>query len=311
MTSPLPNITPASWIMVGILGFVWGSTFMVIEIALTGISPFWLATFRLTIAALVMAAFWGVDGFRMGTEPDNKPHPMALIWAGAISSGVPFLFLNWGQQYVTSGFAGTSMAAVPLVVLPMAHFMVAGERLTIRSVIGVALGFLGVFLLVGQDALHSSGADLEFWGRMACLTVAFCYALNSITIRRLPPINPTALTTIMMASGALITLPFSLATEGLPGLPPLKAFVALIFLGVVSTAAMNQLRVLVIRSAGPTFMTLVNYQVPLWSVILGAWILSEPLPPTLILALALILGGVMISQWPSLRPIVRRIFAQL
>lgn len=304
--SPLPNITPASWIMVGILGFVWGSTFMVIEIALVGISPFWLATFRLAIAAIVMAAFWGVDGFKMGTDPENKPHPMALIWAGAVSSAIPFLLLNWGQQYVTSGFAGTSMAAVPLVVLPMAHFMVAGERLTIRSVIGVALGFIGVFLLVGQDALHSSGADLEFWGRMACLTVAFCYALNSITIRRLPPINSTALTTIMMASGALITLPFSLIAEGLPGLPPLKAFVALIFLGVVSTAAMNQLRVLVIRSAGPTFMTLVNYQVPVWSVVLGAKILGEPLPHTLLIALALILGGVAISQWP----VVKRIFAQ-
>ncbi|WP_066704214.1 DMT family transporter [Celeribacter ethanolicus] len=304
--SPLPNITPASWIMVGILGFVWGSTFMVIEIALTGISPFWLATFRLAIAAIIMAAFWGVDGFKMGTDPENPPHPVALIWAGAISSGVPFLLLNWGQQYVTSGFAGTSMAAVPLVVLPMAHFMVAGERLTIRSVIGVALGFLGVFLLVGQDALHSSGADLEFWGRMACLTVALCYALNSITIRRLPPINSTALTTIMMASGALITLPFSLIAEGTPGLPPLKAFVALIFLGVISTAAMNQLRVLVIRSAGPTFMTLVNYQVPVWSVVLGSKLLGEPLPPSLIIALTLILGGVAISQWP----VVKRLFAR-
>lgn len=304
--APLPEITPASWIMVGILGFVWGSTFMVIEIALTGVTPFWLATFRLTIAAIVMAAFWGADGFKMGSDPDNKPHPVALIWAGAVSSAIPFLLLNWGQQYVTSGFAGTSMAAVPLVVLPMAHFMVAGERLSLRAIIGVTLGFIGVFLLVGQDALHSSGADLELWGRLACLTVAFCYALNSITIRRLPPINPTALTTIMMATGALITLPFSVLAEGAPSLPPLKAFVAVIFLGVVSTAAMNQLRVLVIRSAGPTFMTLVNYQVPVWSVVLGAWVLREPLPPALILALALILGGVLISQWAA----IRRIFAR-
>lgn len=304
--SPLPNITRASWIMVGVLGFVWGSTFMVIEIALTGITPFWLATFRLTIAAMVMAVFWGKDGFKMGTDPDNRPRPMALIWAGAISSGVPFLLLNWGQQYVTSGFAGTSMAAVPLVVLPMAHFMVAGERLSLRAIIGVTLGFCGVALLIGKSALDSTGADLEFWGRMACLTVAFCYALNSITIRRIPPINSTALTTIMMATGAVITLPFSILAEGAPGLPPLKAFVALIFLGVVSTAAMNQLRVLVIRSAGPTFMTLVNYQVPVWSVVLGAQVLGEPLPPTLLIALGLILGGVAISQWAS----VKRIFVR-
>lgn len=304
--SPLPNITRASWIMVAVLGFVWGSTFMVIKIALVGMTPFWLATCRLTIAALVMAAFWGREGFRMGTDPGNRPHPLALVWAGAISSGIPFLLLNWGQQFVTSGFAGTSMAAVPLVVLPMAHFMVAGERLNLRSVIGVGLGFLGVFLLVGQDALHSSGAEMEFWGRMACLTVAFCYALNSITIRRIPPINPTALTTIMMATGALITLPFSIAAEGLPPVPSLKPLLAMIFLGVVSTAAMNQLRVLVIRSAGPTFMTLVNYQVPVWSVVLGGLVLGEALPPELFVALLLILSGVAVSQWSS----VKRLFVQ-
>lgn len=304
--SPLPNITRSSWIMIAVLGFVWGSTFLVIEIALTGVTPFWLATFRLTIAALVLAAIWGADGFKMGTDPDDPPSVMSLIWAGAISSGVPFLLLNWGQQYVTSGFAGTSMAAVPLVVLPMAHFMVAGERLTTRSVIGVTFGFIGVFLLVGKGAMEASGSDLEVYGRLACLAVAFCYALNSITIRRLRKINSTALTTIMMATGALITLPFSIAVEGMPSAPPATAFWAVIFLGVVSTAAMNQLRVLVIRSAGPTFMTLVNYQVPVWAVVLGALLLGEVLPPTLLLALALILGGVAISQWAS----VKRLFSR-
>ncbi len=306
MRDALPDITPKSWIMVGILGFVWGSTFMVIEIALTGISPFWLATFRLAIAAMVMAIFWGREGFRMGTDPANPPSALALIWTGAVSSAIPFLLLNWGQQYVTSGFAGTSMAAVPLVVLPMAHFMVAGERMTLRAVIGVSIGFAGVLLLVGDGAFDSTGSDLELWGRLACLTVAFCYAFNSITIRRLPPINPTALTTLMMLTATLITLPFSLLREGLPGVPPLKAFVALLFLGVVSTAAMNQLRVLVIRSAGPTFMTLVNYQVPVWSVILGGLLLSEALPPTLFIALGLILSGVAISQWTA----VKRLFVR-
>lgn len=304
--SPLPNITPASWLMVAILGFVWGSTFMVIEIALTGISPFWLASFRLMIATVVMTAFWGASGFKTGVDPDNPPHPLALLWAGTVSSALPFLLLNWGQQYVTSGFAGTSMAAVPLVVLPLAHFMVAGERLTTRSLIGVTLGFCGVYLLVGRDAMDSSGAALEIWGRFACLGAAFCYALNSITLRRLPPIHPAALTTALMATGALVTLPFSLMAEGLPEAPPLKAFLALLFLGVVSTAAMNQLRVLVIRSAGPTFMTLVNYQVPVWSVILGALILREPLPHGLILSLILILGGVALSQWPA----VKRLFVR-
>lgn len=302
-----PQITRQSWLMIGILGFVWGSTFLLIEIALRGIPPFWLATLRLTLAALVMTAVWSRSGFRLVLDPQRRPHPLAIVWTGAVSTGIPFLLLNWGQQHVTSGFAGTAMAAVPLMVLPMAHFLVPGERMSPAKALGLGLGFFGVWLLVGADALQSSGAALEFWGRIACLAVAACYAVNSITIRRLPPVDPIGLTALMMACGALITLPVSLITEGLPPMPTTEALAALAVLAVVSTAAMNLLRVLVIRSAGPTFMTLVNYQLPVWSVLLGTVLLAEPVPPTLLSALALILAGVAITQWQSLRKLLRQV----
>jgi len=297
----LPQITRQSWLMVGVLGFVWGSTFMVIELALEGIPPFWLATGRLTLAAMAMAVIWARTGFRLVLDRGNPPTALMIVWAGAISSGIPFMLLNWGQQYVTSGFAGTAMAAVPLVVLPMAHFLVPGERITLLKGLGMGLGFAGVFVLMGPDALKSSGADLELWGRLACLLVAVCYAVNSITIRRLPPVDPIGLTTLMMASGALITLPFAVLREGVPPMPGATPLLALLVLGLASTAAMNLLRVLVIRSAGPSFMTLVNYQVPLWSVLMGTLFLGEAAPATLLLALFMILSGVAISQWGALR----------
>ena len=77
------------------------------------------------------------------------------------------------------------------------------------------------------------------------------------------------------------------------------------FLGLVPTAAANLLRVLVVRSAGPVFMSLTNYQVPVWSMLMGAAFLGEPLPPTLIWALLLILAGVALSQFGALK----RLFA--
>lgn len=297
-----PQITKSSWLMVGILGFVWGSTFMGIEIALGGgIPPVWLATGRLAIAAAMLAVVWGRQGWRLSLDPDQRPTWSQIAWTGAVSSGIPFLLLNWGQMHVTSGFAGTAMAAVPIFVLPLAHVMVAGERLNARKIIGVGMGVAGVWLLIGQGALTGSGAALEIWGQLACIAVALCYAVNSITIRRLPPVDPIGLTTLMMASGAVITLPFSVVFEGMPPVPSVNALWALLGLGVVSTAAMNLLRVLVIRSAGPTFLTLVNYQVPVWSVVLGAWLLAEPLPPSLIWALALILSGVALGQFGALK----------
>ena len=301
-----PQIARLDWIMVGVLGFVWGSTFMVTELALEGMTPFWVAFIRLAFAALPMVVIWRLRGGRLALDPDNPPKLRAVALAGALSSAIPFLLLSWAQQFVTSGLAGTAMAAVTLIVLPLAHFLVPGERLTGRKALGVLVGFGGVLLLIGGDAFASTGAQLETWGRIACLGAAVCYAVNAITIRRLPPIDPMGLTAMMMLFAALIVLPVALIFEGVPPLPDARTLAALLTLGLVSTAAMNLLRVLVIRRAGPSFLTLVNYQVPLWSVVMGVVILLEPVPPTLLSALVLILAGVALSQWQALRVLVLR-----
>lgn len=295
----MPEITPKNWLMVGTLGLVWGATFLVIEIALRGITPFWLAAGRVGFAAALMGLVWGLRGGRLFlTEASNWP---AVLVIGAGSSAVPFMLLSWGQQYVTSGFAGVSMAAIALMVLPLAHLFVPGERLTPRKLAGFGIGFAGVVVLVGGQAFESSGAGLEPLGRLACLSAAGCYAVSSVLTRRLPPVAPIPLAATLLMIGAALVVPVAWAVEGPPPLPPRETLLALAVLGLVPTAGANLLRVLVIRSAGPTFMSLTNYQVPLWAVTFGALILGEPLPPTLLAALALILAGVGLSQWGAIR----------
>ena len=119
--------------------------------------------------------------------------------------------------------------------------------------------------------------------------------------RRLPPMDPIGLAAVMLAVGTAVVIPVAWAVEGPPPLPDTRTVIVLAILGLVPTAGANLLRVLVIRSAGPVFMSLTNYQVPVWSVVFGATILGEPLPPTLLIALALILAGVALSQYRALR----------
>lgn len=296
-----PKITAASWIMVATLGLTWGGTFLVTKIALTGMTPFWLAAARIVFASIVMTLVWGVMGFKLFDQRPSRADQMNLFVIGALSSTVPFILLAWGQQFVTAGFAGVSMAAVALIVLPLAHFLVPGERLTLRKSLGFLIGFAGVVILIGAQAFESSGATLETPGRLACLGAAACYAVSSILIRRLPPVEPIGLATLLLWIGAVLIVPLAIWAEGWPPLPTPKIWAVLAFLGLIPTAAANFLRVLVVRSAGPVFMSLVNYQVPVWSVVMGAIFLSEPLPPSLIWAMALILAGVGLSQYGALR----------
>ena len=298
-----PNITRASWLMILVLGLTWGATFMVIEIALRGITPFWLAAARIGFAAALMTAIWLARGGRLFLD-DARDWP-AMVVIGLLSSAVPFMLLSWGQQYTTSGFAGVSMAAVALMVLPLAHVMVPGERMTLRRTAGFAIGFAGVVVLIGTQAFSSTGAALEPFGRLACLGAAGCYALSSVWMRRLPAIDPIGLATVLLIIGAAMVLPAAWIVEGPPPSVDGQTLAVLALLGLVPTAAANILRVVVIRTAGPTFMSLTNYIVPVCSVVLGALVLSEPLPPSLLWALALILAGVFLSQWGALQRLFR------
>jgi drug/metabolite transporter (DMT)-like permease len=142
---------------------------------------------------------------------------------------------------------------------------------------------------------------------MACIAAAFCYAVSSVVTRRCPPVDPFSYAAVTLLVGAIPLVPAMLLIEGVPSFTGLRPGLARLFLGLFPTALAALLRVSVIRSAGPVFMTFVNYQVPLWSVFFGWLVLSEDLPWRFFAALGLILFGVLISQWPSLRRIGLRI----
>lgn len=301
-----PEITAKSWAMIATLGFVWGGTFLVIELALVGITPFWLAACRIGFGALLTSVIWWMRGGRLFTTPTTGGQRINLYVIAALSSAVPFMLLSWGQQYVTSGFAGVSMASVALMVLPLAHFLVPGERITLRRSIGFVIGFVGITILIGGQAFESTGVSLEMPGRIACVAAAACYAVSSVLMRRLPPVDPVGLSAVLLLLGALLVIPMAWVVEGPPPMLDTRTLWLVVFLGMVPTAAANLLRVTVVRTAGPVFLILVNYQVPVWSVLMGAAVLGESLPASLIWAMALILAGVALSQLGALRRLFGR-----
>lgn len=301
-----PDITARSWLMIVALGLCWGGAFPIIEVALEGITPFWLAAFRIAFGTLLSVVAWGAMGWPLFSAPTTRSDNIYLIVVGALSSALPFMLISWGQQYVTAGFTGVAMACVALIVLPLAHFMVPGERITLRKSLGFVIGFAGIVVLMGPDSFRSSGARLELAGQLACLGAAACYAVSSVLMRRLPPVDPIGLSSVLLLIGAVMVVPIAWWHEGPPPLPDTRTLLALAVLGLLPTAAANLMRVAVIRSAGPVFMSLTNYQVPIWSVLIGVAFLGEPLHLSLLVATILILIGVALSQWGALSRLFRR-----
>ena len=297
------DIAPVNWLRIGALGMIWGASFMAVTMALEGVGPLTVVATRLTLGAVFLVTLAIALG--KGLPPirgEGAGRRWAFILAMALcSNAVPFALLSWGQQVVASGFAGVCMAVVPLLILPLAHVFVPGERLTLRRLLGFAIGTAGVIVLIGPGAFASTGAEMETLAKLACLGAACCYAIGGIFTRLSPPTDLLALSAAVLLVAAVVFLPYALAVEGVPALPEGRSLYALLYLGLLPTGVAQIVLVLVIKDAGPVFMGLVNYQVPVWSVIFGVTILAEPLPPSLVLAMALILSGVALSQLGALR----------
>jgi len=302
------DIAPVNWLRIGALGLIWGASFTTLSVALRDVGPFTVAAVRITLGAAFLLALLRIWGLRL---PPVGPGPERRFWAFALfmalfSNVIPFSLLGWAQQSVASGFAGVCMAAVPLLILPLAHVLVPGERMNLRRLCGFALGTAGVVVLIGLDAFESTGKELESLARLACLGAAMCYAMGSIATRLCPPVHLLALAAAVMTLAAGIIVPVALIVEGLPTSVSLQGFLSLVYLGILPTGVAQLLLVQTTRDAGPSFFGLVNYMVPVWAVILGVGLLSEAVPPQLFLALPMILAGVAIGQWGALR----RVFAR-
>lgn len=287
-----------NWLKIAFLGLIWGSSFMMIEVAIEGFGPLTVAAVRIIIGAVVLCTYAFATGAGL---PALRGENAGKIWLSALamaafSNALPFATLSWAQQYVTSGFAGISMAVVPLFVLPLAHFLVPGDRLTIAKSLGFFLGFIGIVLLIGKGAFDSSGNSLENLGRMATITAAAFYACGSIVTRLCPKVRLRSLSAAALLLAAVMSTAIALYVEGIPASLPLKPLIASLYLGLIPTALATVLLVSVAREAGPSFLGLSNYMVPVWSVIFGVSILNETLPPQLFWALGLILTGLAVSQ---------------
>lgn len=306
MSTPSPqNPGLTNWLLIAALGLIWGGAFMSVRLSLDGFGPWTVAAARTALGGITLA----IIGAALGQGIHKLPSARAWVFTSIIGTGaiaLPFALLSLGQQFVPSAFAGVAMGAVPLLVLPLVYLFSPEEGIGPRRIIGMLLGFVGLFILVGPGAAASTGHEYEWLGRLACLGAAACYACGSVVTRRAPKMPPIAFATSSLLIAAMILVPIALIVEGIPDAYPNTPTMALIYAALMPTALAAVIRVWVITSAGSLFMSLTSYQVPVWSVILGVTLMGESLPPQLFLALGIILAGIGLSQSRALTAMFKR-----
>lgn len=289
-----------NWLLLAALGMIWGGSFTLTGVAVSTLPPLTVAAARLALGAVALLTLARVSGVAL---PRTDTAVGRRVWLAALgvalaANAIPFVLLSWAQTHVPSALAGVFMASLPLVVLPLAHLLVPNERMTLGKTAGFVIGFLGVLYLLGLGTLTEiGGSGVEVLAQLACLGAASGYAIGSIITKLAPETHPLSFGAAAIGLAALLTAPVAFLFEApLAAAWSASGLWALLYLGLAPTALAQVLLVITLRRSGPSFLSLVNYQVPLWAVLFGVLFLGEAIPERVGPALALILGGVAISQ---------------
>jgi drug/metabolite transporter (DMT)-like permease len=276
-------------VLLTVLALIWGASFMLIKIADRQLAPATLILGRLGSAALLLAV---IAVIRLGPRETLDEIRRAWGWlvvVGLVNTAIPFWLLSWGETRIDSGLASIIQGAVPIFNALLAFAFFREERVGGLRLVGLAIGFVGVALLVGAQPQGKLLAAL------AVVAMALCYAIGTLIagryLRATPPLvvalASTAVSTVAALPAGIIQAP----AEVWHG----ETIVAVLVLGLVGTAIAYLLFFELIQRAGANYATLVTYLVPPIALAYGAIFLNESFGPTAFAALALILVGVALA----------------
>jgi len=278
-----------NWFAFITLGLIWGSSFMWIKIAVQEVSPFMLVALRLLFGIIFLG---GVVWFKKPSLPRDRNTWFVLIILGVINTALPFLLVSWGEIYVDSAVAAILHSTVPLFTMLIAHITLKDDRMTFARVMGLFVGFLGVVVLMWRDL--QAGVHANLLGEAAIVLASFFYAGSSVLVRA----NLQRVRHLVQAF-----FPIVVADAVMWGIIPLfnvqiilprlsLTWVAILWLGIVSSAFAYILYYYLLHSIGPTRTTMITYIFPLVGVALGAIFLGEILNWNLIIGGSLVVGGI-------------------
>ncbi len=283
------------WVLLLALAAMWGSAFMFIKLGIASVPPATLVASRLALGALLLYTVMRLRGL---TLPPLGRRWIPFTVLAIVGNSAPFYLISWGQQFIDSALAGILMAVMPLTTLLLAHFFVAGERLTANRMLGFSVGFSGILVLMGPAVLSGLGGSLlEVTAQATVLAGALCYAANSVIARRLVAANFLVASTSVLIVATIATVPLALVLDRPWTLAPsVSSIAAIVWLGIGPTALATILYFRLIAAAGPTFMSLVNYLSPLVALLAGVLLLGEKPGVTAFAGLVLILSGIALAR---------------
>ena len=267
------------------LAAIWGASFLFMRIAVPELGPTMLIEIRVAIAAVFLTSWLALRGELSALKGRMRD----LTVLGGINSALPFSLFAFATLSLSAGLSSVLNATVPLFVVVFG-FLWLRERIAPVKLLGLALGFAGVLVLVG----HKLSLAADRTAVLAGLTAAACYGFAAhFTKRRLGGLSPLAIAAGSQIAASVLLLPVAVVQRP-EAAPSAKALACAVVLGVVCTGVAYILFFRLLRHVGAARASTVTFLIPVFGMTWGFLFLDERLPLQALFGAAIVLSGTLL-----------------
>lgn len=274
------------WLLIILLGAVWGSSFLFNAILIREISPLWVSAGRVTIGAAICWVYF--LAMRKKLPSDWKTYAQLLL-LGIMNYSIPFALFPYAEETVASGIVGVINGLTPMSTVIVSQLWIGGEKATWNKIVGVLIGFGGGVIL----ALPSlgAGASAQVLGLLAAVGATLCYAITLNYARRFKAVDSAAVATCSLTGAALVSIPVALLFSGVPVIERGETWGALFAIAAFSTSFSFLLVYWLLPRVGATNMSLNTFITPISAILLGVLVLHERFEPVHVVGMLVIFVG--------------------
>ena len=272
----------------------WGTTWLGIKIAVESVPPLTAAGLRFLIAFPLFLCF-----ARLRREPLLFPRKSRWFFVFVTLSyfSLPYYLLNYGEMHVSSGLTALLFSCMPVFILLFSALFLR-EKIYPSQVLGIAIGFGSLFMIIRSQGLHLDHAEL--FGVLAILCAAVMHALCYVVTKK----HGTAISVITYNTLPIGIAGLMLFVAGLSVEAPvfaaisLRSWSALLYLGLVASVGGFIVYFLLLKRLSPIILSFVFIIFPVFAVVMGAWYEGQVISRELVIYSAILLTGFAITKLP-------------
>jgi len=292
-------VSRRGWALFAAMSVIWGMPYLLIKVAVGGVSAPVLVLARVTIGAALLLPI----ALRGGQLAALKPVWRWVALFAVVEIILPWVVLPEAERSISSSLTGLLIASVPIIVALLGLLFRIGDRLTPVRWIGLLIGLGGVALLAGPNLVGSGATSADARSVGEVLFVALCYATGPlIANRKLDGVPPLPMTAACLSLAAVVYAPLA-ALSWPSAIPSANVLLSLAGLAVICTAAAFLIFFRLIAEAGPARASVITYINPVIAVSLGVAVLGERVTPTMLAAFGTILVGSVLATRRGRRPV--------